>query len=62
MIVNIVNIVGIAFFKSKHNAPVRSHGYAPSPLEISLERVKAERRHFHIFNLARGIKARQYFP
>ena len=62
MVIQIIDIAGIAALKAKRDPPIPRNGYGVMPLECALERVQVHSGQSHIFRLPRVVKKRQNIP
>ena len=56
MIVNVVNIVGVALLETEDDAPVRPDSNAPEVFKIALQAMQPEAGQVHVFRLAGSIE------
>ena len=56
MIVDVVNIVGVALLETKDDAPVRPDSHAQKPLKIALQGMQPEAGQVHVFGLSGSIE------
>jgi hypothetical protein len=56
VVIDKINIIGIAFLESEDDAPVRPDGYAPKALEITFQGVEVETGKVHVFRLTGTVQ------
>ncbi len=59
MVVDQVDVVGIAIFEAEDHPPVSGNRYAPVPLQVALQRVKPVAGQVEVRGLAGIVKVRQ---
>jgi hypothetical protein len=62
MIIDRIDIAGMAALEAKDDAPVARDRHRPIPPELALERMEPKARQTHIADLDRGIEARKDSP
>jgi hypothetical protein len=58
MVVEIVDLGGIALFEPERDPPVARDGYGETALQRSFERMKPEARKIHVLRLSAAVEAR----
>jgi hypothetical protein len=56
VIVDIVNVIGVTFFKSKYDAPVCPNSNGPKPFKVPRQAMKSEAGQVHVFRLPGSIE------
>ena len=56
MVIDQINIVGIAFLESEDDAPVRPYGHAPKALEITFQGVEMKTGQVHVLRLSGKVQ------
>lgn len=59
MVIDIINIHGVALDEPENHSPVRPNCHGPKPFQLALKRMKTEARQVHISWLGRSIKTRE---
>src|SRR5712672_3537134 len=62
MIVDKVDINGLAVLEPENDPPVRSHGHRPIALEVARQGMEPERRNVHLGNFLCGMHHTQNLP
>lgn len=59
MVIDIINIHGIALDEPENHSPVRANCHGPKSFQLALKRMKTEARQVHISWRGRSIKTRE---
>jgi hypothetical protein len=59
MIVDQIDVVGVAAIEAEDSTPVGSYGHSPEPGQVALERVQPETGQVHLADLVSFIETRE---
>ncbi|MGH9433723.1 MAG: hypothetical protein ACRD3T_19515 [Terriglobia bacterium] len=62
VIIDIINILGVALGKTENHPPVSPDGHGPKAFSSGLERMQPETRHVHIGHGAGRVEPRENIP